>query len=376
MTLLTRMLAGLLSLTARMLPAGLQEWAEAVRSEAGSVRAGWPRVGWLAGGVRMMATEASVVRKFMYWLGLAAVAGAAAWTVWLSWRAVPAPYYDPQAVTDRVRLLTGFGALAALPWIGRRRGWFGPVGSSVTARLVRVAGGAAMCGLGVSVLRMDRHLRPGAGIGPFSLPREIAGLVLLGGALAALRWASSRRPDIGADELWWLGGMAGLVVLVLLPAQMLAIFYVAGILSATSRRSPVSAESLLSGTITGLASGLAYYGVVEAMRNLDQGNLVIFVLVAMAGVLALPAGAAAARLHQGTGEPQDVRRARIRQGTLAGTVAGAVGGLVLTMIGPIAVVMMVIGPLAGATAGALSGAIVADHGKGSRAVLAGAAVSD
>jgi uncharacterized membrane protein len=96
----------------------------------------------------------------------------------------------------------------------------------------------------------------------------------------------------------------------------------------------------------------------------------------MAGLLALPAGVMAAWLHPATGDPQEVRTDRIRQGTLAGTVAGAVGGLVLTMIGPIAVVMMVIGPLAGAAAGALSGAIVADHRQGSRAVLAGAAVSD
>ena len=358
MTQLTRMLAGLLGLTARMLPSG------------------WPQVRWLAGGVRMAATEAHMIRKFAYWLGLGAVAGAAAWTVWLSWRAVPAPYYDPQTVTDRVRLLTGFGALAVLPWIGRRHGWFGPVGSSVTARLVRVGGGGAMCGIGISVVRMDSRLRPGAGIGPFSLPREIAGLVLLSGTLAMLRWVSIRRPDIGADELWWPGGMVGLIVLVLLPAQMLAVLYVAGILGATSRRSPVTAVSLLTGTITGLASGLACYGVVEAMQSLDQGNLVIFTLVAMAGFLALPAGAAAAWLHPGTGDPQEVRTGRIRQGTLAGAVAGAVGGVLLTMIGPIAVVMMVIGPLAGATAGALSAVIVADHRQGSRAVLAGAAGSD
>jgi hypothetical protein len=381
MTKITRMLAGLLSLTARMLPAGRQQWAEAVQSEAGSVPAGWPQVRWLAGGVRLVAREANVVRKLMYWLGLGAVAGAAAWTVWLSWRAVPSPYYDPQAVTDRVRILTGFGALAVLPWIGRRHSWFGPVGSSVTARLVRVAGGAAMCGLGVSVLRMDRHLRPGAGIGPFSLPREIAGVALFGGAAAALRWASIRWPDIEAGELCMLGGMAGLVVLVLLPAQMLAILYAAGILCATSRRSPVTAVTLLAGTITGLASGLAYYGVVEALQNDDQAFLVIFVLVASSGLLALPAGAAAARLHPGTGDPQDVRTGRIRQGALAGAVAGAVGGLVLTMIGPVAVVMMVIGPLAGATAGALSGTIVADRrharasAQGTSALMAGEAAS-
>ena len=82
MTKLTRMLAGLLSFTARMLPADRQQRAEAVQSEAESVPAGWPRLRWLAGGVRMMAPEALVIRKFAYWLGLGAVAAVAAWTVW------------------------------------------------------------------------------------------------------------------------------------------------------------------------------------------------------------------------------------------------------------------------------------------------------
>jgi hypothetical protein len=82
MTKLTRMLAGLLSFTARMLPADRQQRAEAVQSEAESVPAGWPRLRWLAGGVRMMAPEARVIRKFAYWLGLGAVAAVAAWTVW------------------------------------------------------------------------------------------------------------------------------------------------------------------------------------------------------------------------------------------------------------------------------------------------------
>ena len=65
----------------------------------------------------MMATQARVMRKFAYWFGLGAVACAGAWTVWLSWSAVRAPYFDPEAVTDRIRLLIGFGALAVLPWI-------------------------------------------------------------------------------------------------------------------------------------------------------------------------------------------------------------------------------------------------------------------
>jgi hypothetical protein len=66
-----------------------------------------------------------MVGKVVYRLGLVAVAAAVTWVVWLSWRVSPAA--DAQTVTDRVRVLVGVAALVVLPWVGRRRGWFGPV---------------------------------------------------------------------------------------------------------------------------------------------------------------------------------------------------------------------------------------------------------
>jgi hypothetical protein len=84
----------------------------------------------------LVTREAKVMRKVVYWLGAGAVAAAVGWVVWLSWRTSPA--VDPQTVTDRVRVLVGTAALVVLPWVGRRRGWSGPVGSSLAARLVRV----------------------------------------------------------------------------------------------------------------------------------------------------------------------------------------------------------------------------------------------
>ena len=128
---LTWLLGGLLRAAAWLLPPGRRPWAEAVQAEAGEIPAGWPRLHWLAGGLWLVAREANVVRKVVYWLGAGAVAAAAAWAIWLSWRAVPAPYFDPQAVTNRVRVLVGVAALVVLPWVGRRHGWFGPVGGSV-----------------------------------------------------------------------------------------------------------------------------------------------------------------------------------------------------------------------------------------------------
>jgi hypothetical protein len=132
---LAGMLARMLDAAARLLAPGRRQWAEAVRAEASQIPPGWPRLGWLAGGLWLVAREAEMVRKAVYWVGAGAVAAAAAWAMWLSWRVVRAPYYDPQLVTDRVRVLAGAAALIALPWMGRRRGWFGPVGSSITARL-------------------------------------------------------------------------------------------------------------------------------------------------------------------------------------------------------------------------------------------------
>ena len=362
------MLAWMLRNVARLLPPGRRQWAEAVRAEAGQVPAGWPQLRWLAGGLWLVAGEAKMMRKIVYWLGAGAVAAAAAWVVWLSWRTSAAA--DPQAVTDRVRVLVGAAALVVLPWVGRRRGWFGPADSSITARLVRVAGCAAVCGLGVAVVRMDSRLGLGPhGPGPFSLPREIAGLVLLGAVLAALTVGKARWPD--DPGLWdFLSGFAGVLMFAVVPLQALAIVYVAGILAATSRRSPVTNVSLAIGTITGLAAGLAVglagYAInSDRYTRGDKGLLVLGVL-AMTFLFAALAGAVAAWLLSGTGDPQELRAARTRQGLLAGSVAGAACGLLATNFSAGAVSMMIIGPLLGAAGGAIGGAVAAEHPRRSR----------
>jgi hypothetical protein len=364
---LTWMLAGMLRNAASLLPSGQREWAEAVQAEADQVPGGWPRVFWLAGGLWLAAREAKIMRKVVYWLGIGAVVTAAAWAVWLSWRTSPA--VDPQTVTDRVRVLVGAAALVTLPWVGRRHGWFGPVGSSITARLVRVAGSAAICGLGVTVVRMDSHLGVGPhSPGPFSLPREIAALVLLGAALAARAVGKARWPDAEASAPWALPAIAGLLIFMAVPLQALAIVYVAGILAATSRRSPAANASLAAGAIAGLAAGLAVALAVDELATPDDryvGLLVLGMLV-LTFLLAALAGVAAAWLLSGTGDPRELREARIRQGLLAGSVAGAACGMLLTNFFVVAVFMMVIGPLLGAAGGALGGAVAADHPRPAR----------
>jgi len=359
---LTRVLAGLLGYMARLLPPGRRQWAEAVEAEAGEVAAGWPRLHWLAGGLWLVAREAKMARKVVYWLGAGMVAAVGVWVVWLSWRTSAAA--DPQTVTDRVRVLVGAAALVVLPWVGRRGGWFGPVASSLTARLLRVAGCAAVCGLGVAVVRMDSHLGLGPhSPGPFSLPREIVAVVLVGAALAALAVVRARWPDADALTLWAIAVAAGLLVFFAVPLQALAIVYVAGILAATSRRSPVTNVSLAAGTITGLAVGLATaLAIYEVAGTSDRYVGLLFLgVITMLFLLAGLAGVAAAWLLPGTGDPQELRAARGRQGLLAGSVAGAVCGLLLTNLFVVAVVIMVIGPLVGAGGGAFGGFIAADH---------------
>jgi hypothetical protein len=371
---LTWMLAGALRAAARWLPPGRRDWAEAVQAEAELIPAGWPRVGWLAGGLRLAAMEAEIMRKVVYWLGIGMVAAAAAWAVWLAWHTSPAA--DALTVTDRVRVLVGVGALALLPWVGRRRGWFGPVGHSITVRLVRVAGCAGACGLGVAIVRMDRYIHGGPhGPAPFSLSREIIAAVLLGAGLVALGVVRARWPQLDAGTLWAFAGMSSTLLLALVPAQAIAVAYVAVILAATSRRSPVANASLAAGAMTGLAAGLtAALAVYELNtqddRYVDLILLLLFVTTILSGALA---GAAASWLRPGTGDAKELREARIRQGLLAGTASGAVAGLVLTNFVAIAVFMMVLGPMLGAVGGALGGMVAADHPRRPRPVRSWAA---
>jgi hypothetical protein len=151
---LARALAAMLHKSASLLPTGRRHWAEAVSAEA-ELMSGWPRVFWLSGGLWLVARVAGMARRIAYGLGMAAVTAVAAWTVWLSWRTTADA--DPENVTDRVRILAGAVALVVLPWPWWRRSWFGPASPSVSVRLLRVAGCAAICGLGVSIVRQDRH---------------------------------------------------------------------------------------------------------------------------------------------------------------------------------------------------------------------------
>ncbi len=363
---ITRLLAGLLGKAARVLPPSRRQWAEALQGEAARVPAGWGRLRWLAGGLPLVAKEAKVARRLAYWMGLGVVAAAAAWAVWLSWRTAPSA--DPESMTDRVRVLVGASAFLVLPWVRRRSSVFGPVGSDMTSRIVRVAGCGAVCGLGLSIVRTDRNAGIGGviGSGTVSWPREIAGLLLLGAVAAIPVVIAALRPRADAVIAWTAAGLAAAAAAAFVPLQALTLLYLAGILAATSRQSRVPRMVLAAGALAGLAAALIMCGELLARPGAgltERQSLTVFLILSVVafGVPAATAGLAAARLLPGLADPAQPRAPRVRQGLLAGLIAGAAGGLLVTAIFAGLGFMMIIGPLAGAAGGTLGGAFTPAH---------------
>ena len=66
----------------RLVPTARRDWAEAVWAEAHEVPAGWQRLAWRAGGLRLMAKEGQMARRIGILVLFAVAAGAAAWGAW------------------------------------------------------------------------------------------------------------------------------------------------------------------------------------------------------------------------------------------------------------------------------------------------------
>ena len=307
-----------------------------------------------------------MIRRIGYWLGVVGVCAAAAWLVWRSWHAVPAR--DPESLTDRLRVLVTVLALAVLPWTARSRGVFGPVGASVTARLVRVTACAALCGVGVVIVRVDSHARSGGGIGSgqFSWPREVGGLVLLVVLFAVPFVVYRRWPRVEGSTLWCLIGVAGIVVAAIMPVQTLALVYVAGILFATSQRSPMLPVTLAVGADAGLAAAPITHALVDILVAGGNPLLALLALMVPLFTLAAVAAMAAAWLGVSGGTAHNRRAARIRQGVLAGLVSGSACGLLVPLLAPVLLFMLVAAPVVGLAGGALGAAIAADHPRARR----------
>src|SRR5713226_7627633 len=79
---LTRVTVALLQYSAGLLPADRRVWARALVAEADELPAGWRRLAWLAGGVRLTVREAMPRRRLGYPLAFAAAAVGTAWSAW------------------------------------------------------------------------------------------------------------------------------------------------------------------------------------------------------------------------------------------------------------------------------------------------------
>jgi hypothetical protein len=325
---LSRPAAAVLRWCARLLPAGRAEWAEAILAEAENVPAGWQRLAWLGGGLRMVSGESMIMRKAGAICAFAVAVGCIAS---LSW---PQSAVNRVTVANRVSLLVTVALLVGL-WVAGRR-LVGPARAGHAERLVRAGGYSAVLALTLCKVSVERMRGPEM-LGP------------------------------GAGGLLWTGEALFLL--------MMAIF-TAVVIMATAQRSPVTTGTLLRGITAGLPIGIAVFvflplGVVryQASRVLPAvpqsalGALAwtaVLVAPAVAGALAArrftsgqalphaagPASGSGARLGKafalyraGTDGAAE-SEARIRQGVAAGLVAGLTGAMLAVLLGTATIALL------------------------------------
>jgi hypothetical protein len=281
-------MAALLRSAEPMLPAEYRAWAQALRTEAAEVPAGWDRLAWLADGMRFTLRTAVLNRGLWYPL---VFAGAAIGTAWTAWSGPPG---DPAVAINRVDVIAISVILTGLPWAVRRAR--GPSAGSWQARAIRVAGYAA-----------------------------ILTLVLVKAAVE--RTASAPPNNLQAATRAWTGEIAFLAVMAC---------YAAAILVGTARRSPAAPATVRLGLVVGTALGVLIYllgplGFPLRFTSLWSVRLYDTAL-ALGALLALSApiitGLMAAR-RVGRSTPVG---SRAWQGAVAGLCTGVAAALVVAVL--------------------------------------------
>ena len=211
MSELTRRMTALLRRSAALVPAGHREWAEAIWAEVTEVPAGWQRLGWLAGGVRLTVREAARGRRPWYPLAFVAAVAATAWSAWSG------PPGDSAVEINRIDVIAIAVILAGLAWIIRRAR--GPVADARLARVVRTGGYAAVLGLVLAKSAVERV-------------------------------ADAPPNNLSGPAVAWTGEAVFLAVMAC---------YAAVILAFTARHSPASPATMAVGTVTGIALGVMAY---------------------------------------------------------------------------------------------------------------------
>jgi hypothetical protein len=308
---------------ARLVPAGRRDWAEAVWAEAYEVPAGWPRLVWRAGGVRLIAREAVMVR----WIGIrvlfAAAAGAAAWSAW--------PAHGGNAGVARTDVIATMLLLAGLPLLIRWR--LGPP-SNRAARWLRTGCYAAILALlpAKAAIALFDGAVPRGGIDlhtfeVFQCPWPFTSVAAAVANCHEVPGTSAGGPS-GAGEV---------------PILILTACYLAGVLALTARRARVEPATLAIGTGAGLVLGAVMYAWDPIGSNFKYSNRPW--LHGLAGDLVAPltwillfgaplvAGAIAARRYYAQDEDGDPSVARTWQGFAAGVVSAGVGAVFVTVFG-------------------------------------------
>ena len=288
MSELTRPMTALLRRSAALVPAGHREWAEAIWAEVAEVPAGWQRLGWLAGGVRLTVREAA--RGHRPWYPLAFVAAVAA-TAWSAWSGPPG---DSAVEINRIDVIAIAVILAGLAWIIRRAR--GPVADARLARVVRIGGYAVV-------------------------------LALVLAKSAVERVADAPPNNLQGPAVAWTGEAVFLAVMA---------SYAAVILMHTARRSPAPPATMAIGTVTGIALGVMAYLLGPLGFPLRfagpwpacsyDAAMALGVLLALCAPVT--AGRAAARRADRSLPPG----AAARQGAMAGLCSGTAAALAVTVL--------------------------------------------
>jgi hypothetical protein len=302
---------------ARLLPAERRDWAEAIWAEAHEVPPGWARLAWRAGGVRLIAKEAQMVRRTGTLVLFTAAAGAAAWGAW------PGSAVSHAAMI-RADIIGAVLLLAGLPLLSR---WL----------------------LGPPDNRMARWLRAGcyAAILAIMPAWAVIGLLLHTvprGGHDLHTFHVFQGPGVPDTSV---GGpnVPGVVVVLLITACGLA-----AVLALTARRTPVAPATLTIGAGAGVVLGAAMYSVdplgvdkyVTApwlhgtmTDTVPAGRAQLLVALCWIVLFGAPlaAGLLAARRCHVPGTPEQVSAARAWQGFTAGLVSNGVGALFVTVLG-------------------------------------------
>jgi hypothetical protein len=282
------MMAALRRSTALM-AADRREWTEALLAEAAEVPAGWHRLSWLIGGMRLSVREAARAHKLWYPATFAAVAAGIAWSAWSG------PPGDSAIAINRIDVLAIAAILAGLAWISRRTR--GPVAAVWWIGLVRIGGYAA-----------------------------VLALVLVKSAVERVADAPPNN-TVGGPVVAWTGEAVFLAVMT---------GYAALILVSTAQCSPVLPGTLTIGTSAGLVLGVAAYLLGPLgfpLRFTGQWparlyDVALGVGVLMALCVPVAAGLAAAR-RAGSSLTAG---SRFRQGAMAGLWSGTVAALVVAVL--------------------------------------------